>query len=72
MEQNKLFYNICNDLWNFAKPLDKAKDKMTDEDWANAVDRMDKLTDKYKALGEKEHDLISKLTIEILNYIEKG
>ena len=21
MEQNKLFYNVCNDLWAFAKTL---------------------------------------------------
>ena len=42
MEQQKLFYNICNDLWSFAKTLNKDKDSMTDEDWAAAVELMEK------------------------------
>ena len=28
MEQQKLFYNICNDLWAFAKTLDKDRRSM--------------------------------------------
>lgn len=72
MEQNKLFYNICNDLWSFAKDLDKPKNDMTEQDWENAIKNMDRLKEKYRALGEKEQDLIGRLTLEILNYIEKG
>ena len=72
MEQSKLFYNICNDLWSFAKTLNKPKPEMTDEDWDKALSDMEKLTEKYKLLGEKEYDLAKKLLLEILNYIERG
>lgn len=71
MEQDKLFYNICRDLWIFAKEL-KPKAEMTDADWERAIEEMEKLTEKYKALGEKEKNLANTLAIEFLNYIEKG
>ncbi len=71
MEQNKLFYNICKDLWSFSKTLGKNRSEMTDEDWQNAISNMDSLSDKYGALGDKERDLISSLIMDILNYIEK-
>ncbi len=72
MEQSKLFYNVCNDLWAFAKTLDKSKSEMNDKDWEKAIAEMERLTEKYKTLGDKEYDLASKLLLEILNYIEKG
>ncbi len=70
MDQQKLFYNICNDLWNFAKTLNKEIDEMTDEDWSNAIQLMDKTAEKYRSLGEKEHDLAYSSMMGILNYIE--
>ena len=42
MEQQKLFYNICNDLWAFAKTLDKSRQEMTDEDWTAALGLIEK------------------------------
>ncbi len=70
MDHQKLFYNICNDLWNFAKTLNKEIDEMTDEDWSNAIQLMDKTAEKYRSLGEKEHDLAYSSMMGILNYIE--
>ncbi len=70
MDQQKLFYNICNDLWNFAKTLNKEIDEMTDEDWSIAIQLMDKTAEKYRSLGEKEHDLAYSSMMGILNYIE--
>lgn len=72
MEQTKLFYNICNDLWSFAKKLRKTKSEMNDEDWEKAIAEMAKLTEKYKTLGDKEYDLANTMLLEILNYIQKG
>ena len=37
MDQQKLFYNICSDLWSFSKTLTKSSSEMTDEDWAGAI-----------------------------------
>ena len=62
MEQQKLFYTICRDLWNFSKTLNK--------DWSNAIQLMDKTAEKYRSLGEKEHDLACSSMMGILNYIE--
>ena len=70
MEQNKFFYNICNDLWAFSKKLTKDKSNMTDDDWNKAIASMENISAKYKTLGEKEYELMSKITLEILNYIE--
>ncbi len=72
MEQQKLFYNICNDLWTFAKTLDKPKAEMTDEDWETAIALMEKTAEKYKALGRNEYDLTYGAMMGILDYIEKG
>ena len=72
MEQQKLFYNICNDLWAFSKTLDKPKEDMTDEDWKNALELMEKTSEKYKGLGEKEYGLAYSSMLGILNYIEKA
>ena len=57
MDQKKLFYNMCMDLWALGKELDKPRVDMTDEDWTRAIGKMDELTVKYKALGVREHDL---------------
>ena len=43
---------------------------MTDEDWSNAIQLMDKTAEKYRSLGEKEHDLAYSSMMGILNYIE--
>ncbi len=72
MEQTKLFYNICNDLWAFAKNLDKDRAGMSDDDWEVAIAEMEKLAEKYKKLGTREYELANKLMLEILNYIENG
>ncbi len=71
MEQNKLFYNVCNDLWAFAKTLDKPKEAMDDADWQKAVDLMDQTAEKYKSLGDDEYSLMYSSMMGILNYIEK-
>ena len=70
MDQQKLFYNMCSDLWSFSKTLTKSSSEMTDEDWSNAIQLMDKTADKYRSLGEKEHDLAYSSMMGILNYIE--
>jgi hypothetical protein len=72
MDQQKLFYNICNDLWAFAKTLDKDKNSMTDEDWQNAIALMDKTAEKYKSLGDKEYDLAFSVMMKILDYVERA
>ncbi|ADL36348.1 hypothetical protein bpr_II411 (plasmid) [Butyrivibrio proteoclasticus B316] len=72
MDQKKLFYNMCMDLWALGKELDKPRVDMTDEDWTRAIGKMDELTVKYKALGVREHDLISKLMMSILDYVENS
>ncbi len=72
MEQQKLFYNVCNDLWSFAKTLNKSKNEMTDEDWTAAVELLEKTAQKYKSLGNKEYDLAYSSMMGILDYIEKG
>ncbi len=71
MEQQKLFYNICNDLWSFSKTLNKGKDSMTDEDWAAAVELMEKTSKKYQSLGAAEYELAYSTMMGILNYMEK-
>jgi len=71
MEQQKLFYNICNDLWAFSKTLDKDKASMTDEDWERAIKMMEDTAEKYKALGNDEYDLAYSSMMGILDYIEK-
>ncbi len=70
MDQQKLFYNICSDLWSFSKTLNKSNNEMTDEDWANAIQLMDTTAEKYRGLGEKEYDLAYSSMMGILNYIE--
>ncbi|ADL34496.1 hypothetical protein bpr_I1760 [Butyrivibrio proteoclasticus B316] len=72
MEQQKLFYNVCNDLWSFAKTLNKSKNEMTDEDWTAAVELLEKTAQKYKTLGNNEYDLAYSSMMGILDYIEKG
>lgn len=72
MEQQKLFYNVCNDLWSFAKTLNKSKKEMTDEDWTAAVELLEKTAQKYKNLGNNEYDLAYSSMMGILDYIEKG
>ncbi len=72
MEQQKLFYNVCNDLWSFAKTLNKSKNEMTDEDWTAAVELLEKTAQKYKSLGNNEYDLVYSSMMGILDYIEKG
>ncbi|ADL36540.1 hypothetical protein bpr_IV176 (plasmid) [Butyrivibrio proteoclasticus B316] len=72
MEQQKLFYNICNDLWAFAKTLDKTKDQMTDDDWIAAISLMEKTSEKYKSLGDDEYDLAYSSMMIIMDYIEKS
>lgn len=72
MEQQKLFYNVCNDLWSFAKTLNKSKNEMTDEDWTAAVELLEKTAQKYKSLGNNEYDLAYSSMMGILDYIEKG
>lgn len=67
MEQNKLFYNVCNDLWAFAKTLDKPKEGMDDADWQKAVDLMDQTAEKYKSLG---YDTFGPL--KLMGGIQKG
>ena len=71
MEQQKLFYNVCNDLWAFAKTLDKTKEQMTDEDWTAAIGFMEKTAEKYKSLGAREYDLVYSSMMNIMDYIEK-
>ena len=71
MDQQKLFYNICNDLWTFARTLDKESSEMTDKDWEEAISLMGKTADKYKSLGSDEYDLAYSFMMGILNYIEK-
>lgn len=71
MDQQKLFYNVCNDLWAFAKTLDKESSAMTDKDWEEAISLMEKIADKYKSLGTDEYNLAYSSMIGILNYIEK-
>ena len=70
MDLQKLFYNICSDLWSFSKTLNKSSSEMTDEDWYNAIQLTDKTAEKYRSLGEKEHDLVYSSMMGILNYIE--
>ena len=72
LEQQKLFYNVCNDLWSFAKTLNKNKSEMTDEDWTAAVELLEKTAQKYKSLGNNEYDLAYSSMMGILDYIEKG
>ncbi|WP_029233580.1 hypothetical protein [Butyrivibrio sp. VCB2006] len=72
MEQQKLFYNICNDLWAFSKTMDKPKDKMTDDDWATAISLMESTAEKYKKLGEKEYALAYSSMMNILDYVERA
>ena len=71
MEQQKLFYNICNDLWAFAKTLDKNRKDMTDEDWTAAIGLMEKTAEKYESLGGREYDLAYSCMMNIMDYIEK-
>ena len=71
MDQQKLFYNICSDLWSFSKTLNKSNSEMTDEDWANAIQLMDTTAEKYRVLGEKEYDLAYSSMMGILNYVER-
>ena len=70
MDQQKLLYNLCNDLWAFAKTLDKESSEMTDKDWEEAVSLMGKTAAKYRSLGEKEYDLVYSSMMGIMNYIE--
>ena len=70
MDLQKLFYNICSDLWSFSKTLNKSSSEMADDDWTNAIQLMDKTAEKYRSLGEKEHDLAYSSMVGILNYIE--
>ncbi len=72
MEQQKLFYNVCNDLWSFAKTLNKSKNEMTDEDWTAAIELLEKTAKKYKSLGNNEYDLAYSSMMGILDFIEKG
>lgn len=72
MEQQKLFYNICNDLWAFAKTLDKDRHDMTDDDWTRAISLMEKTAEKYKGLGDNEYDLAYSSMMNIMNYIERS
>ena len=72
MNQQKLFYNICNDLWAFAKTLDKDKTQMNDDDWSNAIALMERTAAKYKELGECEYDLAYSTMMKVLDYIEKN
>ena len=72
MEQQKLFYNVCNDLWSFAKTLNKSKNEMTGEDWAAAVELLEKTAQKYKSLGDNEYDLAYSSMMGILDYIENS
>lgn len=71
MDQQKLFYNICNDLWAFAKTLDKEGAKMSDEDWEKAIGFMNKTAEKYKVLGPDEYDLAFSSMMGIIDFIEK-
>ncbi len=70
MDQQKLFYNICNDLWAFSKTLDKDSSSMTDEDWTAAIELMEKTAEKYKSLGTDEYDLAYSSMMGIMNYVE--
>ena len=72
MDQQKLFYNVCNDLWSFAKTLNKKKEDMTDEDWDKAIKLMEQTAEKYKKLGNAEYDLAYYSMMGILNFIEKS
>ena len=58
MEQQKFFYNVCNDLWAFAKTLDKEKDSMTDEDWAAAISLRKRLQRSIRLLGRVSMTLL--------------
>lgn len=71
MDQQKLLYNICNDLWTFAKTLEKDANDMTDEDWEKAISLMDKTAAKYKTLGPDEYDLAFSSMMGIIDFIEK-
>lgn len=66
--------SLCffNDLWAFAKTLNKPKSDMTDEDWEQAIALMEKTAEKYKSLGEKEYHLAYSSMMGLLDYIEKG
>ncbi len=70
MEQDKLFYNISRDTWNFVKDLKKPGKEMTDEEWKKAVTELENITNKYKSLGENERDLVEKILQSYLDYIE--
>ena len=70
MEQQRLFYNISSDLWSFSKTLTKPGNEMTDEDWRNAIALMEKTTQKYKTLGEREYALAYSMMLGVLDYIE--
>ncbi len=71
MEQDKLFYNISRDTWNFVKDLKKSGKEMTDEEWKKAVTERENITNKYKSLGENERDLVEKILQSYLDYIER-
>ncbi len=70
MEQQRLFYNISNDLWSFSKTLTKPGKEMTDVDWENAIALMEKTVQKYRTLGEREYELAYSTMLGVLDYIE--
>ncbi len=70
MDQQKLFYNVCNDLWTFSKTLDKKNSEMTDVDWTNAISLMEKTAEKYKSLGDEEYKLAFSTMMSVLDYLE--
>lgn len=72
MEQMKLFFNITNDIWKFAKSeLTKTKSEMTDDDWDRVVISCDKICNKYEKLGEREMSLICSVAWAFINYIDR-
>ena len=45
---------------------------MTGEDWAAAVELLEKTAQKYKSLGDNEYDLAYSSMMGILDYIENS
>ena len=69
MEQKRLLYNVVSDTWAFSKGL-KTKSEMTEEDWESLVKDIDSLCEKYRAVGERESQLMFKILVSISEYIE--
>ena len=72
MDQIKLFFNVTNDAWKFAKSeLIKSKAEMTDDDWERVVNACSDSCRKYGKLGEREQALACSVFSAFLEYIDR-